>query len=146
MWPDMQAADVQRTVPSPMRTHSYLSDAHDDMLFQVHSTYNSMSSSIPPLLHDNLAAIDQLRNISSPRDTSSRNYADGIEHTTVGTATASLMEVDSPTPSPGSIQEPAGNWEKRTESRHQSWVAGACAQSAVGLKASSSEGLGFAAY
>ncbi|KAH5617399.1 hypothetical protein HBI23_257700 [Parastagonospora nodorum] len=84
--------------------------------------------------------------MSSPCDTSSRNYADGFEHPTVGTASASLMEVDSPTPSSGSMQIPAGNWEKRAESRHQSWVADASAQSAVGLEASSSKGLCFAAY
>jgi hypothetical protein len=139
----MQATDVEWTVRSPMKTYGYCSDAHDAMMYQMQSTDDSTSSLRAPLPDDdNVAAFDQLKNMSLPCDISSRDYADGTEHTTAGTPTASLMEVDSPTPSPGSIHEPASNWE----SKQQSLVAEASALLAVGREASSSEGLCSATY
>jgi hypothetical protein len=121
MWPDMQATDVQWTARSPTKIYGYRPD-------------------------DNLATLDQLRNMSLPRDISSRDYANGVEYTTVGTPAASLMEVDSPTPSAGPIQEPAGNWEKRTETRLQALGAEASALSAVEREACSCEGFCFTTY
>jgi hypothetical protein len=126
-----------------MKGCGYSSTAHDAMLYQTQSTYDPMSSLRPVFHHnDNIATLDQPRNMSLPRDISWRNYANNTEHATGGTPAASHIEVDSPTPR--SMQNPTSHRE--TTIRQQSFVAEASALLTVGQEASSSEGLCFAAY